>query len=81
MKISGAGSESRPRYGSVDPDPDPYQTFMDPQHWSVDTGQLLKIIVHSRLDSRESKKKTDITIYAPMIYAAPCVMFLMRADT
>ena len=22
-----------------------------------------------------------ITIYAPMIYTAPCVMFLMRADT
>ncbi len=23
----------------------------------------------------------EITIYAPMIYTAPCVMFLMRADT
>jgi hypothetical protein len=22
-----------------------------------------------------------MTIYAPMIYTAPCVMFLMRADT
>jgi hypothetical protein len=22
----------------------------------------------------------DITIYAPMIYTAPCVMFLMRAE-
>ncbi len=22
-----------------------------------------------------------LTIYAPMIYTAPCVMFLMRADT
>jgi hypothetical protein len=26
-------------------------------------------------------KKSEITIYAPMIYMAPCVMFLMRADT
>ncbi len=23
----------------------------------------------------------EVTIYAPMIYTAPCVMFLMRADT
>ncbi len=23
----------------------------------------------------------ELTIYAPMIYTAPCVMFLMRADT
>jgi hypothetical protein len=23
----------------------------------------------------------EITIYAPMIYTAPCVMFVMRADT
>jgi hypothetical protein len=25
-------------------------------------------------------KYTVLTIYAPMIYTAPCVMFLMRAD-
>ncbi len=24
--------------------------------------------------------RTVLTIYAPMIYTAPCVMFLMRAD-
>ncbi len=27
------------------------------------------------------RQKLQITIYAPMIYTAPCVMFLMRADT
>jgi hypothetical protein len=33
MKIagSGAGSVSQ-RYGSADPDPDPYQNVTDPQH-------------------------------------------------
>jgi hypothetical protein len=30
MKIAGSGSISQ-RYGSADPDP--YQNFMDPQHW------------------------------------------------
>jgi hypothetical protein len=27
------------------------------------------------------KRHYILTIYAPMIYTAPCVMFLMRADT
>ncbi len=26
-------------------------------------------------------ESSAITIYAPMIYTAPCVMFFMRADT
>jgi hypothetical protein len=41
MKIAGSGSASgsrsgsetiNQRYGSANPDPDPYQNFMDPQH-------------------------------------------------
>jgi hypothetical protein len=30
-KIAGSGSISQ-RHGSADPDPDPYQNVMDPQH-------------------------------------------------
>ncbi len=32
-KIGGSGSISQ-RHGSADPDPDPHQNVMDPQHWS-----------------------------------------------
>ncbi len=35
MKISGSGSEHgscSQRHGSVDPDPNPHQNVMDPQH-------------------------------------------------
>ncbi len=32
-KIAGSGSISQ-RHGSADPDPDPHQNVMDPQHWS-----------------------------------------------
>jgi hypothetical protein len=31
-KIAGSGSISQ-RHGSADPDPDPPQNVMDPQHW------------------------------------------------
>jgi hypothetical protein len=31
-KIAGSGSISK-RHGSADPDPDPPQNVMDPQHW------------------------------------------------
>ncbi len=31
-KIAGSGSTSQ-RHGSADPDPDPPQNFMDPEHW------------------------------------------------
>jgi hypothetical protein len=31
MKIEGSGSISQ-RHGSADPDPDPHQNVMDPQH-------------------------------------------------
>jgi hypothetical protein len=39
MKREGSGSASKSgyisqRHGSVDPDPDPHQNVMDPQHWS-----------------------------------------------
>jgi hypothetical protein len=32
MKKEGSGSISQ-RHGSLDPDPDPHQNVMDPQHW------------------------------------------------
>jgi hypothetical protein len=32
MKIKGSGSISQ-WHGSADPDPDPHQNVMDPQHW------------------------------------------------
>jgi hypothetical protein len=32
MKIAGSGSTVQ-RHGSADPDPDPHQNGMDPQHW------------------------------------------------
>ncbi len=35
-KIAGPGSASgsiSQRHGSADPDPDPHQTVMDPEHW------------------------------------------------
>jgi hypothetical protein len=66
MKISGAGSEFRQRNGSMDPDPDPNfhgSATLVCGHWTV-----TKIIVHSRLDSRESKKKTDKNISASKIH-------------
>jgi hypothetical protein len=36
MIIEGSGSISQ-RHGSADPDPDPHQNVMDPQHWSQET--------------------------------------------
>ena len=36
MKIEGSGSISQ-RHGSSDPDPDPHQNVMDPQHWKNDS--------------------------------------------
>jgi hypothetical protein len=38
-KIAGSGSISQ-RHGSADPDPDPPQNVMDPQHWINHTGFL-----------------------------------------
>ncbi len=32
MKIEGSGSISH-RHGSADPDQDPHQNVMDPEHW------------------------------------------------
>jgi hypothetical protein len=39
-KIAGSGYASgsiSQRHGSADPDPDPLQNVMDPQHWSEPT--------------------------------------------
>jgi hypothetical protein len=43
-KIAGTGSESgsiSQRHGSADPDPDPQQNVMDPQHWWIYSVVLL----------------------------------------
>ncbi len=36
MKIAGSGSISQ-KHGSADPDPDPPQNVMDPEHWLTHT--------------------------------------------
>ncbi len=49
--IAGSGSESgsiSQRHGSEDPDPDPPQNVMDPQHWTAgnpEKRQLIRIPV------------------------------------
>jgi hypothetical protein len=41
--IAGSGSESGSiRHGSEDPDPDPPQNVMDPQHWYKRIGTVVK---------------------------------------
>jgi hypothetical protein len=48
MKIEGSGSEFgsiSQKHGSADPDPDPHQNVMDPQHWLLNTKvELLDIL-------------------------------------
>jgi hypothetical protein len=41
-KSASASGSISPMYGSADPDPDPHQNFMDPQHW-------LLILLNSQL--------------------------------
>ena len=54
MKIAGSGSISQ-RHGSADPDPDPPQNVMDPQHWQyVQTGiysQVDKTVLQAKMGS------------------------------
>jgi|688.fasta_scaffold2098858_1 hypothetical protein len=55
------------------PNPDPDQlTPIDPDPI------LIRI---QNTDMYPCTGKANITIYAPMIYMTPCVLFLMRADT
>jgi hypothetical protein len=47
--IAGSGSESgsiSQRHGSEDPDPDPPENVMDPQHWLVRYPYLSPIVHH-----------------------------------
>ncbi len=46
-KIAGYGSISQ-RHGSADPDPDPHQNVMDPEHWlhSNKISRYLKFLVN-----------------------------------
>jgi hypothetical protein len=44
MKIEGTGSGLiSQRHGSADPDPDPHQNVMDPQHWLKYLNSLMQI--------------------------------------
>ncbi len=42
MKIAGSGS-IRQRHGSANPDPDPHQNVMDPEHWLLQSINSLRI--------------------------------------
>jgi hypothetical protein len=43
MKIEGYGSISQ-THESADPDPDPHQNFMDPQHWKEPHASCLPVV-------------------------------------
>jgi hypothetical protein len=54
-KIAGSGSEPiSQRHGSEDPDPDPPQNVMDPQHWCPD-GVCLVTPYHEMMKWLSSK--------------------------
>jgi hypothetical protein len=47
MKIEGSGS-IRQRHGSADPDPDPHQNVMDPQHcWVLGTLHISRVCIQT----------------------------------
>jgi hypothetical protein len=50
-KIEGSGSVSQ-RHGSADPDPDPPQNDMDPQHWLRIRNFTPGSRIHGQKDSR-----------------------------
>ncbi len=69
------------------PEPDPPQTRLSLQirllslhSFSTETANPKKAPL-SHLASKQRQSTSTLTIYAPMIYTTPCVMFLMRADT
>jgi hypothetical protein len=45
--MAESGSTSQ-RYGSADPHPDPYQNFMDPQHWCLEHLHLGSWTLHTK---------------------------------
>jgi hypothetical protein len=50
-KIAGSGSISQ-RHGSADPDPDPPQNVMDPQHWQSQAFRIRSIRTYAFVPSR-----------------------------
>ncbi len=68
-KIGGSGSEYESgfisqRLGSTDPDPDPHQNVMDPQHWLKLVACFQKVDLVVR-DTGGGKKTTTLTLRSP----------------
>ncbi len=68
MKTEGSGFISQ-RHGSADPDPDPHQNVMDPQHWKqhAQDGTVLPLNISgtnrrhlSALLMRRDQERTNI---------------------
>ncbi len=56
-KIAGSGFISQ-RFGFADPDPDPYQNFMDPQHW----GRPMRMRILSDRETKKSLRRSRIIL-------------------
>jgi hypothetical protein len=48
---------------------------------TMGSGNFYKFTIDFAIDTDTVSKWAKLTIYAPMIYTAPCVMVLMRTDT
>jgi hypothetical protein len=65
-KIAGSGSESgsiSQRHGTADPDPDPHQNVMDPEHW------------YSERKCKQNKKQTKNTTQVLQKGDSRCIFF------
>jgi hypothetical protein len=65
-KIAGSGSISQ-RYVSADPDPDPLQNVMDPEHCFIRSGSensnfLLMIGIFFTFYHREDRSNLDLSV-------------------
>ncbi len=81
MKIEGSGSISQ-RHGSADPDPDPHQNVMDPQHYFTGTIVLPKVKVIDtafnvlEIGAKNKKKQNNFCLWADEI-SVMLVMFVV----
>jgi hypothetical protein len=57
VKIEGSGSISQ-RHGSSDPDPDPHQNVMDPQHWNKASEFSTWVLESSTVLSKQPTSKS-----------------------
>ncbi len=64
-KLAGSGSINQ-MHGSADPDPDPHQNVMDPEHWlQYKTGDFLSIVLLPANNAQSSLRKKFNTRYEP----------------